>query len=73
MLTIDTLKKSENMMCLEFDLSALPPTANGVNLRENLFIINQNFTDSILQFNLNGTCHGQNIFGPNDACLSFQI
>lgn len=82
MLNIATLKKAENMMCLEFDLQDLDinmakenadkEQQEKIKLNRKFRVINQDMTNSTVHFRLTGHCHGQGVFAPNQA-VSFNI
>lgn len=82
MLNIATLKKAENMICLEFDLQDLninlakdntdKDQQEAVKLNRKFRVINQDMTNSTVHFRLNGQCHGQNVFAQNQA-ITFNI
>jgi hypothetical protein len=82
MLNIATLKRAENMMCLEFDLEGLNINSvkdstnkeelETVKLNRKFRVITQEMTDSTVQFRLSGECHGQNLFAQNQA-ITFNI
>jgi hypothetical protein len=61
---------SENMYCLEYDLTQFPlkdDNGDDIEINQQFRKIDQKFTERIIHMKLSGNCHGHKVFGSHET------